>query len=154
MCTGAEIAILAATGVSAGSAIMQGQQQKKMYEYQADQAEADADTARQAAELKAEKIRDKARRTAASVRASLAGSGVSLDSITANAINKEIIHDAELDAILGIDDADSMANRLRAGASVDRLRGHSAEQAGYVNAGTSALATYGQYKAGWYGGNG
>jgi hypothetical protein len=154
MCTGAEIAIIGATALSAGSAIMGGQQQKDMSEYQADQADADADTARQAAELNAEKVRDKARKVAASARASIASSGLSLDSVTANLINKDIVKRSEEDAIMGVDDADSMAKRLRAGASVDRLRGSSAQKAGYISAGSSALATYGQHKAGWYGGGG
>ena len=72
MCTGMELALVAATGIQAGSAIMQGQQQKDMYEYQAAQADADAETARQAGEIKAERIRKKARSVAASTRAALA----------------------------------------------------------------------------------
>jgi len=147
---GVEAALITATLVSAGSAIMQGRQQEKMYEYQAEQAEADAETAKQAAELKAEKIRERARSLAASTRAAMAGSGVSVDSITANLINKDIIKKAEEDALLGVDDADSMANRLRAGASIDRLRGESARVAGYGNAASSAISLYGYARQnGW-----
>lgn len=151
MCTGMELALVAATGIQAGSAIMQGQQQKDMYEYQAAQADADAETARQAGEIKAERIRKKARSVAASTRAALAAKGLSVSGETSNLINKDIAEQSELDAILGIDDANSAASRLRADASLDRLRGSSAQTAGFLNAGSSALATYGQYKAGWYG---
>ncbi|EKR4490728.1 hypothetical protein P8G55_004913, partial [Salmonella enterica] len=45
MCTGLEVAAIGASVLSAGGAVYSGQQQKKMSNYQAAQAEADAEAA-------------------------------------------------------------------------------------------------------------
>ncbi|MBU0537475.1 MAG: hypothetical protein KKF24_01215 [Gammaproteobacteria bacterium] len=152
MCTGAEIALIGAAVVGTGSAIYSGEQQKDLADYQAKQANADANAERQAAEIRGEKIREKAKSHAASVRASLAASGVSLDSVTANLINKDIIQRGEEDAIIGNNDSADAASRLRAQASVLRTQGRGAQVAGYAQAGSTALSGYAGYKGGWYGG--
>ena len=153
MCTGVEIALLASTGLAAGSAIVAGQQHKEVAKYEAAQHKADADTEKQAGEIRAEKIRERARAQAASARAALAGSGVSVDSVTANLINQETIQAGELDALTTQNDSLDAATRLRNQARVDVMKGKQAEVAGYVGAASSALGSYSQYKAGWYGGS-
>ncbi|EFM2150991.1 hypothetical protein HCQ64_004540, partial [Escherichia coli] len=76
MCTGVEIAAIGASVLAAGGAVYSGQQQKKMSNYQAAQAEADAEAAQAAARVEADRIRKAGRAQAAAARASLAGSGV------------------------------------------------------------------------------
>lgn len=76
MCTGIEIAAIGASVLAAGGAVYSGQQQKKMSNYQAAQAEADAEAAQSAARVEADRIRKAGRAQAAAARASLAGSGV------------------------------------------------------------------------------
>ena len=51
MCTGVEIALVASSVLAAGGAVASGQQQKKMANYQAAQAEADADAAKASARV-------------------------------------------------------------------------------------------------------
>lgn len=152
MCTGAEIALIAAAAAGTGSAIYSGQQQEKLAEYQAAQSEADANTEKQAAQIRGDKIRERAKSQAASIRASLAASGVSLDSVTANMINKDVIQGAEEDALIGINDASDAAGRLRAQAGVLRIQGRNAKIAGYAKGASSALSAYSGSQGGWYGG--
>ena len=151
MCTGVEIALLASAGASAGMSVMSGMQQKEMNKFQAEQAEADAVTAKGEAQVRAEKIREQAKAQAAAARAALAASGVSLDSQSASLINKDIISRGEEDAFTGIDDSLDMASRLRASAKTLRTAGKQAMVAGIANAGSTALSTYAGYKSGWYG---
>lgn len=152
MCTGPEVAMLFASGVSAGSAIMQGEQQKDYNEYLAKQAEADADTERQAGEIRAKERREQARRIAASARANIAASGLDVDSVTANAINADIIKRGELDALTDVDNSLDAATRMRAQASGLRFDGRQAQTGGYAQA-ASTIASYGA-ASGWYGGGG
>lgn len=149
MCTGAEAFLIFSTAVSAGAAISSAEQQKDYNQYLAKQADYDADTERQAGEIRAEQRREQARRVAASARANLAASGVDIDSETANAINADIIRRGELDALTGIDDSADAATRLRAQAVGLRADARQAQIAGYAQA-TSAIASYGN-SAGWYG---
>ncbi|MBQ0795760.1 hypothetical protein [Zhongshania sp.] len=144
-------AMWAATAVSAGSAIYSGYQQKEMADYQAKQANADADAEQQAAVIRGDKIREKAKSYAASTRAALAASGVSIDSISANLINKDIIQRGEEDALIGINDSADAASRLRAQAKMSRTEGRNAVVAGYAKAGSTVLSGYAQ--SGWYGGS-
>lgn len=150
MCTGAEVALLS-TAVTAGSAIAQGQQQKKSFKAQAQSQRNRAQEAEDIAKVKGEQHREQARRVAASARAAMAASGLSLDSESANLINKDIIERGELDAANTEFDGADAASKLRFAASLDSMRGSQASTAGFVNAGTSALGNYARYKNGWYG---
>lgn len=152
MCTGVEIALIASAGISAGSAIASGEQQKDMANYQAKQAQADARTAQDAAAIEGDKIREHSKRVASAARAAMAASGLSLESETANAINADIIKRGEKDALIGNDDGADMASRLRAQAQGLKIAGRSAQTAGYANAASSALSSYSASGGGWYGG--
>ena len=143
---------LGASGISAVSSIQSGRQQEAIADYQADQAEADAETAKQAAQIEGDKHREKVKRLAASARAAIAAAGFSLDSVTAEAINFDIIKRGEEDALINIKDAGDAASRLRAQADALRIGGNNAKTAGYAQAASSLLGTYAQAKGGWYGG--
>lgn len=76
MCTGLEVAVIGSSVLAAGGAVAGGIQQQKMANYQADQANADAETARASARVQADRIRKAGREQAAQANAALAASGV------------------------------------------------------------------------------
>ena len=65
MCTGLEVAVIGSSVLAAGGAVAGGIQQQKMANYQADQANADAETARASARVQADRIRKAGREQAA-----------------------------------------------------------------------------------------
>lgn len=169
MCTGAEIGMLAMAAVGTGSAIMQGEEQKKAANAQADQveaegefqrkqAEADAKTEKQAAELRAEQIRKAGRDQRAKARAGAAASGMDVGLGTATELQSEITRGVEEDAgmsIFGGLDAfkrgnqtgQSIGNRATNEATALKAGGKAAQTAGYVGAAKSAVGAYGDYKS-------
>lgn len=151
MCMGpeAQIALAIMTGASTAISVKQQNDQRS---YQAKQLKADAETAKQAAEINAEKIRERSKRVASAARAAIAASGLNLESETANAINADIIQRGEMDAQLGIDDGADAATRLRASAQALRIESRNATVSGIASIGGTALNTYAGYKNNWYGG--
>lgn len=145
----AAVAAVASAGVSAYSAIRQGEQQKEWGDYQAAQAQADANAEKSAAEVHADKIRKMARIQAGEATAQLAGSGVDVGEGTALNINKEIYGNAEEDAMLTIFGGKDHSARLNAEAQADRLKGSQAQSAGYLNATSSILGAAGSVAKGW-----
>jgi len=165
---GAYLAI-ASIAASAGSAIYQGQEQKKAANAQADQveaegefqrkqAEADAKTEKQAAELRAEQVRKAGREQRAKARAGAAASGMDVGLGTATELQSEITRGVEEDAgmsIFGGLDAfkrgnqtgQSIGNRATNEATALKAGGKAAQTAGYVGAAKSAVGGYGDYKA-------
>jgi pyruvate/2-oxoglutarate dehydrogenase complex dihydrolipoamide acyltransferase (E2) component len=148
MCTGAEVALLA---TMAGSTAIQVSQQKKLSDFQADQANANADAEKQAGELRAEKARERAKHIAASARAALAASGIDLDSVSANLINKDIVERGEKDAFVQELNAEDRATALRQQADVFNLQGDQAVVAGVANLSSSAISTGVRKDGSWYG---
>lgn len=150
---GVETALIAgATLLSAGGAIYSGQQQRKMANYQAAQAEADAAAAKAAAKVEAERIRKAGRQQAAQANAALAGAGVETGEGSALRITSDIAGDAEQDAYQTILNGVSSAARYNAQAQADRIGGRNAATAGYINAGGSLLAGGSKIYNGWKGG--
>lgn len=147
----AAVALVAAAGISAYSAIQQGEQQKEWGDYQAAQAQADANAEKSAAEVHAEKIRKLARIQAGEASASLAGSGVDVGEGTALNINKDIYGRAEEDAVMTIFGGVDRAARGNAEAAGYKLKGEQAQQSGYLNATSSLLSAAGNYgrASGW-----
>lgn len=165
---GAYLAI-ASIAASAGSAIYQGQEQKKAANAQADQveaegefqrkqAEADAKTEKQAAEIRAEQIRKAGREQRSKARAGAAASGMDVGLGTATELQSEITRGVEEDAgmsIFGGLDAfkrgnqtgQSIGNRATNEATALKAGGKAAQTAGYVGAAKSAVGAYGDYKA-------
>ena len=149
MCTGIEIAAIGASVLSAGGAVYSGQQQKKMANYQAAQAEADADASQKAARVEADRIRKAGREQSAAANASLAASGVETGEGTALRITSGITEDSEQDAYQTILNGANSASRLQAQAQADRITGSNAATAGNISAGSSLLAAGGTAYAGW-----
>jgi len=141
--------MVAMAAVGAGTAIYSANQQSEMADYQAEQAQADANAEKSAAEVHAEKIRKMARIQAGEATASLAGSGVDVGEGTALNINKDIYGRAEEDAVTAIFGGKDRAARGYADASMSRMRGDSAQTAGYLNATSSVLSAYGTVAKGW-----
>lgn len=149
MCTGIEIAAVASTVLAAGGAVAQGQQQRKMANYQANQAQADAEAQRAAAKVEADKIRKAGREQAAAANAALAASGVETGEGTALRITSGITGDAEEDAYTTIMNGYNQGARLNAQAQADRISGRNASTSGYINAGSSLLSAGGKAYDGW-----
>lgn len=149
MCTGVEIALVASSVLAAGGAVAQGQQQKKMANYQAAQANADADAARAAGRVEADRIRKAGRQQASQANAALAASGVETGEGTALRITSDITGDAEQDAYTTIINGMNTGARYNAQAQADRISGKNAANAGYINAGSSLLQAGGTAYTGW-----
>lgn len=147
--TVAAVAAVASAGVGTYSAIRQGEQQKEWNNYQAKQAEADAKAEKSAAEVQADKIRKMARIQASEANASLASSGVDVGEGTAVNINKDIYGNAEEDAVQTIFGGADRAARGNAQAQGYRIKGSQAQQAGYLNAASTILATGAVMARGW-----
>ncbi|EBX6685520.1 hypothetical protein DS275_04015 [Salmonella enterica subsp. salamae serovar Sofia] len=149
MCTGVEVALVASSVLAAGGAVYSGQQQKKMSNYQAAQAEADAKAAQASARVEAERIRKAGRAQAAQANASLAASGVETGEGTALRIQSDIVGDAEQDAYQTILNGVNQGAKLNAQAQADRISGKNASTAGYISAGSSLLSAGGTAYNGW-----
>lgn len=142
--------------------------------YQQRQAEADAAVQQSEAQLQARQIRDAGARQRSSARASMAASGVTVGTGTAELIDKEINANAEQDALLSIYQGDNRALQIRAGGKIAadegaatgrsldarsadltnlaadyRTKGKNAQTAGYMNAASSALSGAGKAYSSW-----
>lgn len=149
MCTGVEIALVASSVLAAGGAVASGQQQKKMANYQAAQANADAEAARGAAKVQADRIRKAGRQQAAQANAALAASGVETGEGTALRITSDITGSAEQDAMTTILNGMNTGARFNAQAQADKISGNNAASAGYINAAGSLLQAGGTAYSGW-----
>ncbi|CNK10314.1 Uncharacterised protein [Yersinia aldovae] len=149
MCTGVEIALVASSVLAAGGAVASGQQQKKMANYQAAQAEADATAAQAAARVQADKIRKAGAAQASQANAALAASGVETGEGTALRITSDIVGGAEEDAMTTIFNGSGASARLNAQAQADRIGGKNAATSGYINAGSSLLQAGSTAYSGW-----
>ena len=156
MCTGLEVAAVVGAVASAGSAIYQGQQEKKAAnvaakgaeaegEFQRKQAEADAKTEKQAAEIRADQIRKAGREQRAKARAGAAASGMDVGLGTATELQSEITRGVEEDAGMSIfGGLDAFKRGNQAGQAMQirgqnegialRNQGAAAAQAGYIGA--------------------
>lgn len=148
MCTGAEAALL--IGSTAGTAISI-KQQGDLADFQESQARANADAEQQAGELRAEKTRERALRIAASARATLAASGVNIDSVTGNLINKDILERGEQDAFIQTLNAKDRATALRQQADIFNLQGDQSFVSGVTDLADSAISTGARKDGSWYG---
>ncbi|WIO41585.1 hypothetical protein P2G42_16835 [Klebsiella electrica] len=149
MCTGVEIALVASSVLAAGGAVYSGQQQKKMSNYQAAQAEADAQASQKAARVEADRIRKAGARQAAAANAAAAASGVETGEGTALRVTSGIAGDAEQDAFQIILTGNNQGARLNAQAQADRISGRNAATAGNISAGSSLLSAGGTAYSGW-----
>lgn len=120
------------------TAIEEGKAAEDMGEYKADQAQADADAAKGAAQVDASIIRRQARRTSSAASAQMAANGIDITATgTAEEINKDITTRAETDAQMGIFGALDKANRINAQGEADKIAGQQAKDASYIDAATT-----------------
>jgi hypothetical protein len=99
MCSGLEQILMAvSTGLQVVGQLSRGQQQQDWGEWQAEQARADAQAAREEGEVRGERIKKLAKRQQSEARAALAAAGVETGAGTAVVIDRQIGRDAEADA--------------------------------------------------------
>lgn len=140
MCTGLEIFTIASTAFSAVSQINQGRQEQKFRNYQADQAQADAQAEREVGMIKADKTRKAGRAQQSEARAALAASGVEVGAGTPLLIEGEIARSAEEDALQEMLYGSRKGTRLDTEAQGFRMAGENAAAAGRTKAIGSVLA--------------
>lgn len=150
MCVDPATLAIAGSIVSGGTAIMQGQQAQAMGNYQAAQAQADADATKSAALLEAKSIRAAGKKQRSAAIAAQAASGVAIDSGTAEVINQEIDSGAEYDATMAILNGGTRSRQISAQGQAAKIGGDNAARAGFLNAGASALRAGGNFMgSGW-----
>lgn len=145
---------IAASAMSAMSSISKGQQQQDMANYQAAQANADAQVEREVAQVNADKIRKAAKSQQSSARSALAASGVVADSGTPLVIQGDIIDRGEQDALTELLTGVRKGQKLDSEASGLRVAGSNAKAQGYSSAAGSLLATGGKMGSKYGGGFG
>ena len=121
---------IAASAMSAMSSISKGQQQQDMANYQAAQANADAQVEREVAQVNADKIRKAAKSQQSSARSALAASGVVADSGTPLVIQGDIIDRGEQDALTELLTGVRKGQKLDSEASGLRVAGSNAKAQG------------------------
>jgi hypothetical protein len=102
MCTGLEIALIAGTTLSAGSALMQGQQAKQTADVNAELARRQGEADKDAAVAQAEQIRKAARYQIGAANVAAAASGVQIGEGSAGIVNEGISQRSENDAYMTI----------------------------------------------------
>ena len=98
MCISAGMLSMISTAFSVVGSLMQGSQQQDWADWQAEQAHADAQAAREEGDVRAEKRRKLGKTQQSEARAALAASGVEVGAGTAVVIDRKIGRDAEEDA--------------------------------------------------------
>jgi hypothetical protein len=141
--------MLVAAGVSAGSAIYQGQQAEKMGDYQNAQAQADANAAQGDAEVQAMQIREAGKRQRSAAVAAQASSGVDIGTGTAELINTEITKNSEQDAISTILSGRYRGQQLSNQGAFSKIKGENAAMAGYASAAGTAMSAGSSAYGGW-----
>jgi hypothetical protein len=141
----AAVVMVAAAAGGAYASIEQGNQQKKMYQAQAQQASNEAAYKQDAAKAQAEKIRRMGEAQKSEARAALAGSGVKLGEGTALEVEKSITTNSEEDALSALLGGKRGAEAADAEASMLTQAGANAQKSGNL----SAAATVASSAAGW-----
>mgnify|MGYP001606835369 CR=1 FL=1 len=130
------------TAFSVIGQLSQGSQQQDWAEYQAEQARADAQAAREEGQVRAEKVRKLGKRQQSEARAALAASGVETSAGSAVVIDRQIGRDAEEDAQQEIIAGQRRGQRYDQEASASTIRGENAMN-------RSLLAAGGSLASGW-----
>jgi hypothetical protein len=140
MCTGAEMLIGSSAALGAYGNVQQGKQAKKYYNYQADQAMADAEAERQMGEARAGRVRKAGVLAQSQVRAGYGASGVDVNTGTPVAVATQLQRDISSDALTELLTGQRRAASLQATAAGQRQAGANAQQAGYNRAAGSLLS--------------
>lgn len=140
------------TGMSVLGQIQQGQQQREMYNAQAQQTLNDAAYRADAAKAQAEKIRKAGRAQVGEANASLAASGVKLGEGTALEVRKTITQNSEEDALSAILSGKRTTAAAQQEAQLLGKAGNNAVTNSYYGAASTALQAGATYKrGGWKG---
>lgn len=147
MCDPVTLMVIA-TGISAGSSIMQGQQAKQMADKQAEQATLEGMYRMDAAKSQAEKIRKAGKFQQGEAKASLAASGVKLGDGTPLEIQRTITQNVEQDALTAILNGQRAQSSANTEAELLHQSGRNAQMNGVLNAGSTVLSAGADYKRG------
>lgn len=146
MCSGIEIALLAGTAMSAGSAIMQGQQAKETANVNAELQRREGEAAKDASVAQAAKIRKAQRYAIGSANAANAASGVAIGEGSALRINEQIYKDSEDDAFNTMLTGTRQQRTANDQASITQTQGRNAQTASLLSAGSSIAKGWVGYK--------
>lgn len=150
MCMFAAALPMISTVLSAAGSLASGYQQKKMADFQADEANYQASVERDNAKAEAEKIRTLKERQRGSARAALAGAGVDVGDGSAVVIDEDISTRYEQDAFAALLTGDRRGRAMNNQASMYKTAGKNAMWGGVVDAGKSVLGSamkYSQWRA-------
>jgi hypothetical protein len=136
------------TGVSVLGQLQQGQQQKEMYNAQAQATINDAAYRSDAATAQAEKIRKAGKAQVGEANAALAASGVKLGQGSALEVKKSIIQNSEEDALSAILSGKRITQTANQEASMMARAGDNAQSNALMGAAGTALSAGGQYLSG------
>jgi len=133
------LATIASTALSAGGAVVQGQQQAQMAEYQAKAIEQQRQAEAQASAYEAQREKRKQDLLAANARAQVGASGVALEGsptevLLANARENQM----DIEAIKY--GSQLKQNALTTQAAITRYGGKQAKAAGIINAGSAVIS--------------
>jgi len=148
MCISATMLMAIGTGVSVLGQLQQGQQQKEMYNAQAQATINDAAYRSDAATAQAEKIRKAGKAQVGEANAALAASGVKLGQGSALEVKKSIIQNSEEDALSAILSGKRITQTANQEASMMARAGDNAQSNALMGAAGTALSAGGQYLSG------
>lgn len=134
MCDPVSIAVSA---VSAGSALFQGQAQKRAADAQAEQLRRQAEAQRDQGAAAAEVTQRDAARTRSAARAALAGSGVDIGDGSAIVIDRDIAQRGNFDAYNALLSGERAGRNSEFQADMSRAAGRNAQTASFLQAGAS-----------------
>lgn len=146
MCTGLEIALIAGTAMSTGSALMQGQQAKKTADVNAELQRRQGDADKDAAVAQAEKIRKAQKYAIGAANAANAASGAAIGEGSALRINEQIYQDSEEDAYNMLLTGTRQQRYANDQASITRAQGRNAQTASVLSAGAAIANGWVGYK--------
>lgn len=132
--------------VTAGGAIMSGQQQAAASEYNAEVAEQNAVAAKQKAAYEEEAHRQNLKKIMSSQRALYGASGVDIEG-SPLLVMEDTAAQGELDALAIRYGGDVAAAQQRSAANLYRMQGRNAKMSGFWNAGSSLLSGASKYYA-------
>lgn len=135
----AAVAAVAAAGVAAAGQIQQGKAIKKASDFNARQAELEAQRAKEVAAFEEQRSREASRRFAGAQRASYARQGIELGEGSPLLALTETAEQAELDGLAIRYAGNAKAARSLAEASLQRFQGKQAVKASYFQAGATVL---------------
>jgi len=147
MCTGAELLIIS-SAVTAASSISQGAVVKQQSDFQEKIDRQQADRLKQISAIQEEDFRRRQSRVLAERRAALGSAGVKQDTGTSLLAAKDFAAETELQALRVRAGGENQATRLEQQAQLTRAGGRSAQNRGFLRAGSSLLSGFSRFKTG------